>query len=301
MVSAFANSYHPIPSTLIGALDRKGISVARLAMEPAVDLRAAFDCWLSRELDPQPGIPYHRVLCFEPRRGGHPPSLVGGIFRALAPFLHGPPPIESVAMPLVATGNQGYSVEMVLKPLLEAAVNWLRAGMPLSVLKVVVYSERQVHAARQVFAAVKHTAGGVPVERGPFAYDAFISYAHEDGRSAEFLAQRLRDLSLRVFMDRFEIKEGLAWQPHIFSAIDQCQKLVALYSPAYLRSKVCLEEFNIAWARGRQTERDTIFPIYWKTAELPTYMNMLVYTDCREEREDKLREACGRFRELPLD
>ncbi len=298
VVSAFPKSYQPFPSTLIGALHRKGISVAQLAEAPAVDLRAAFSCWLSRAIDPQPGLPYHRILCFEPPLGGHPPFLVGGIFRALAPFLQGPPPVESVAMPLVAAGMQRYGVEAMLAPLLDAAVNWLKAGMPLSVLKVVVYSEEQVPVARDVFARVKQAAGVMSDARAGFVYDVFVSYAHEDRRPAQVLVDQLRELSLRVFMDRFELKEGLAWQPHIFSAIDQCQKLLAIYSPAYLGSKVCLEEFNIAWARGRQEERDTIFPVYWRSTDLPTYMNMLVYADCREEREEKLGEACVKLQSL---
>ena len=37
---------------------------------------------------------------------------------------------------------------------------------------------------------------------------------------------------------------------------------------------------------------NVIFPVYWETADLPTYMSMLNYVDCRERSETLLGEAC---------
>ena len=64
-----------------------------------------------------------------------------------------------------------------------------------------------------------------------------------------------------------------------------------MLSPDYLASKVCKEEFSIAWIRGRETDNDVIFPIYLYTAELPTYMKSRKYFDCREGDEAKIAQA----------
>jgi hypothetical protein len=299
VVSAFPDDYVPTPSSLIGALARKGVSVKSLAQNKAVDLRQAFSCWLSQDLVAGPsGIHYKRILCFEPGVRGRPPELVGDIFRALAPFLSGPPKLDKVAMPLVAAGDQGYTVDEMLEPLLEAAVHWMQAGMPLSLLKIVTYREPQAQRAHEAFKQMKNKLGSGSAGASAYAYDVFISYAHEDRRPADRLAADLAKLSLKVFLDRQALQEGSAWQPHIFSAIDSCRKFLALYSPHYVQSKICQEEFNIAWARGRRINSDVIFPVYWKSADLPTYMSMLLYSDCREEVDDGLEAVGNRLVQL---
>jgi hypothetical protein len=123
-------------------------------------------------------------------------------------------------------------------------------------------------------------------------FDAFISYAREDGDAAMVIANSLKSARLRVYLDELELDHGTAWQQHIFDALDVTKRVVAVYSPDYVQSKVCQEEFNIAWARGRKNSSAIIFPVYWRSGDLPTYMEMLSYVDCRERRSDKLGEAC---------
>src|SRR5687767_8909210 len=66
VVSAFPNDYTPTPSSLIGGLYQKGLSVETLSVIKDVDLRESFSCWLSREFGPRSGLQFKRILCFEP-------------------------------------------------------------------------------------------------------------------------------------------------------------------------------------------------------------------------------------------
>ncbi len=296
VVSAFPNDYTPTARSLIGALHWKGLSVRSLASDKEVDLRASFSCWLSKEFaPPDPGLRFRRILCFEPRFRGKPPEVVGDIFRALTPILAEKPDIRTVALPVVATGNQGYSVTAMFTPLFEAALHWLESGLPLDCLKIVTYSDAEANEALQAFSRQKaHYLESAPRAAAPgIEYDIFISYSRANAQESEALEQALRQTrpGIKIFVDRKDINIGSAWQPEIFETLDRCRKVVALLSPDYLASKVCKEEFNIAWIRGREADTDVIFPAYLYTAALPTYMKYRSYFDCREGDTGKIAEA----------
>jgi hypothetical protein len=296
IVSAFPNDYTPTPSSLIGALQKKGVSVAQLATKKEIDLREVFSCWLSQEIvSPDPGIQFKHILCFEPLYRGSPPEVVGDIFRSLAPFLGGDPPIASVAMPLIATGDQEVPISEMLPPLLDAAVHWMALGFPLKCMKIVAHSNVKVENAKRLFSQLKRKCSSTHLKKiNTFKHDIFISYARENVDAAALINKELKSLrhTMQIFIDRKSLKVGAAWQHEIFEALDSCRKVIALLSPEYLNSKVCKEEFNIAWARSRETDENILFPIYWYSAQLPTYMKVLQYVDCREGCKDKLTSAC---------
>lgn len=295
VVSAFPNDYIPTPTSLIGALNRKGLSVGTLAKDKEIDLRMSFSCWLSREFPPpDKGLQFRRILCFEPLSRGKPPELVGDIYRALTPILAEKPDIKTMAMPVVAAGNQGYPVSEMLEPLLEATLHWLENGLPLDCVKIITYSDPQTQEAVKVFSEIKTKySQSAPRVLQQIDYDVFISYARENKGETEVLEQTLLQIrpGIRIFLDRKDIDIGSPWQPEIFENLDKCRKVVAMLSPEYLNSKVCKEEFNIAWIRSRETDEDIIYPIYIYTAVLPTYMKYRNYFDCREGDTTKIFEA----------
>jgi hypothetical protein len=296
VVSAFPDDYWPTSGSLIGTLHQEGLSVRALADRKAVDLRHAFSCWLSEDLGPAADRHgFRRLLCFEPRVRGAPAEVVGEIFQSLMPFVHGDPPIRSVAMPLVASGDQRVPVEAMLPPLLDAAAHWLALGMPVERLKIVERSEAKAAALAQRFAAFKQQRAELlvpPPKR--YGYDVFVSYSHQNADAADFVVAELERLKpdVRVFVDRRELEPGHAWQQRIFEALDDCRTVVTLFSPDYLRSKVCKEEFNIALWRHRESASGVLAPVYLATAELPTYMKLVQYVDCREGDRARLTEAC---------
>lgn len=296
VVSAFPNDYIPTPSSLIGALYRRGLSVQTLSTDKDIDLRETFSCWLTKEFTPDdPRLRFRRILCFEPLVRGSPPELVGDIFRALTPILAERSDIRTIAMPVLAAGDQGYPLAQMLKPLLEASLHWLEIGLPLKCIKIVTHSESQKREALELFSKRKDEySRSVPkVDSKRVDYDVFISYSRSNAKESEALEKALRESrpNLRIFVDRKALDIGSAWQPEIFETLDRCRKVVALLSPDYLGSKVCKEEFNIAWIRGREINEDIIFPVYLFSAQLPTYMKYKSYFDCREGDSSKIADA----------
>lgn len=301
ILSAVPGTYSPARGSVIRALNEKGVSVASLAKNKAIDLRENFSCWLSQEIsDPPPGIHFKRVLCFEPPTRASAPALVGGIFQSLTPFVTGGMAIQSIATSLVASRTRlGLAVAEIIDVMLEAAVHWMRIGLPIEQIKIVEFDALKAAEAKGAFAVLKKRyAADVsqPAQsRRRYAHDLFISYAHENTVEAQFIVDELlqHKPGLRVFYDRQSLNTGAAWQQALFDALDNCEKVVAIYSPAYLASKVCKEEFNIALFRHRETNGETLLPIYLYSANLPTYMQLIQFSDCREGDKAKLRAACA--------
>jgi len=131
------------------------------------------------------------------------------------------------------------------------------------------------------------TRGTPPAKK----HDVFVSYSRVDKAAARLVADTLTQEGLRVFIDEDEIEVGAAWQQAIFDALEECRCTLVMYSSHFLQSKVCKDEFNIAMILRRRKGDDFIFPVLVSEAELPAYMEMLNYTDCRIADPSKLKAA----------
>jgi len=157
ILSAFPNNYAPTPNTLIGSLDQKGLSVAKLAEDKDMDLRKTLWCWFSKELskDQVEKFNFSRILCFEPEeKRDNAAEFVADIFRCLNNFVFDDD-VNHVAMPAVAAGNQRASVIKITEAIIEAATFWLQRGLPLQSLKLVEINEKKAEDLRKVFANYK--------------------------------------------------------------------------------------------------------------------------------------------------
>ena len=249
VVSAFNADYTPTPTSVIGALHAKDVSVADLALAKETDYTRDYGTWLSGPLRAtDPGIGYERILCFEPHQVGRPPEVVGHFFRALVPIVAERTDIRTLAMPVLSSGDAGYSIDEMLPPLVDAAVNTLGRGLPLDRIAIVVRDPEQAKLAHGIFRAANKAKG---------EYDVFVSYSQRDRGARESLVSALetRRPGTRVFVDQNEIDHGAAWQSKIFDSLDRCRRIVCLLTPNYLESPICLEEFNIAWMRTRESNR----------------------------------------------
>lgn len=294
IVSAFPNSYAPSRRTLVGALHRRGVSVKELAADKAADLRQNYASWLSHPIETMTG--FERILCYEPLTKGPPAETIGDIFRALMPFVQDAPYVERIAMPLVATGSQSFAMVDVLDALLDAAVNWLQLGLPIESIKIVELNQAKALEMKGAFAALKRrykTDAPQRFRERIYRYDYFISYSRRNLDATRVLIEALTTIQpdVEIFFDQQELKTGVAWQQELFEALDDCRKVVPLYSPDYVMSKVCKEEYNVALLRHRESDEGVLVPIYLETADLPGYMQLIQYIDCRENDPQKVQAA----------
>lgn len=284
VVSAFPDDYAPTSGSVIGALHyNRGISVVSLAENKAVDLRQFSSCWLSQVID-NPGAHFRRILCFEPAVRGKATEVVGDIFRSIIPFTTGDPPITSIAMPLVATGIQREEPLLMLDALVDAAVHWLTVGVPLDRIDIVADASADREALAAGFASIKQALAEPELAPPTYEFDAFISYSWENKNAVDLLVNELLTAApqSRVFLDRLELKPGAAWQQHIFDSLESSRKVICVYSPAYLKSKICQEEYNIALIRHREADEAVLLPVLLTETHLPTYMRLVQYHDATE-------------------
>jgi hypothetical protein len=284
VVSAFRGNYLPVWGSLIGALDRKGISVEELAQDKAVDLREYFSCWLSRDLSASyPDCGFKRILCFEPVLPDvH--QVIDHLFQSLAPFLGGKTPLSTVAMPLVATRSLGASVREIITSVVHEAVNWMSLGFPLRCLKIVEYDKSESPGeAAAVFAEVKAQHS---------RWDVFISYSHADQVQADVCYDELSGHGLQVFRDTKNLVTGAAWWDELRNAIRSSSYFVPLYSGDYLRSDNCMMELSIALA----SNKPVLYPIcLCDVGELPGFMTHAHMEVCPKGDSEKLRLACAKL------
>lgn len=302
LVSAFPNDYEPTERSIIGALDRCGLSVAKLAEKKTLDLREAASCWLSTELTESDSQRYgfRRLICFEPDEFSEPPQQVGDIFRALGQFVSvGESRPYSVAMPTVATGDAGYPLVDILEPLLNAAVRWLLLGLPLERLKIVAHSPERALELQGAFSMFKKMYQRNPPTPLSYRFDVFLSYSNHNSAAICQFYHRLRELdnTVKVFLDKQELDIGSAWHEELYQAVFGSRLMAVFYSPTYLISQVCLEEFNLARMHHQQSGSQVLFPIYLHDVPLPPSMAAIQFIDCREADPDRLDNACRKLLE----
>ena len=305
VISAFPDDYCPTPTSLIGALNSVGVSVSELAQDKEVDLRKFSSCWLSKQFSKN-GIYFKRILCFEPKYRGLAAEVVGDIFRSLVPFCMGNLLISQIAMPLVASGDQGEPEDVMLDALTEACFHWLSEGrLPLDKIKIILHENSDIQLLKNTFQQVKKRHEKVTESINPnFKYDIFVSYSHKNKTEVDNFVAQLHKYKphLRIFIDRLELRSGASWQKHIFEAIDSSEKIICIYSPDYILSKVCMEEFNIAVYRHRESEHGVLFPLYLYTTDgMPTYMKLIQCEDAREGNNQQIPVVAKNFIEQFYD
>ena len=303
IVSAFPDDYAPTDGSLIGALDQAGLSISALSINKAFDLRLTSGFWLSQPLEEQNGsLNIGRVLCFESGKIGQPPDIVGELFRGLFPFLKDDRD-ATIAMPLVAAGDQGWTESEIIPPLLQAAVKWFHRGLPVRELKIVERSPERLERLKKEFDRFAgnlsgFVGGSLPeLSDGEKDYDVFISYSSKDRAAAEQFGRtiRVQRPEARIFDFRDSIDKGVSYQQEIDKAVESCRRIVAILSPDYFKSPECIEEIMMSRLRNKRAGGGVLLPIYWRglDRDLSLWLQILNYSDCREADAARIAEAAS--------
>lgn len=110
------------------------------------------------------------------------------------------------------------------------------------------------------------------------APDFFISYAEEDEAHARWLVSVLDAAGKSGFAMYKDMEVGKAWPEVMAAALGRCSRMVALYSPDYLKSRHCMAEWHMAFdARNRQRGM-TLFGVKVRDCNIDGLLDSLQWT-----------------------
>jgi formylglycine-generating enzyme required for sulfatase activity len=123
----------------------------------------------------------------------------------------------------------------------------------------------------------------------------FISYSRQDKTFARRLAADLDRLGGDAWIDLEDIHAADDWSDAIQGALNECQLLIVIVSPASMASKNVAEEWKYFKSRGKP-----ILPVLWEPAEVHYQLHSLQYVDFHAQDYDtafaQLHSELGRQR-----
>jgi hypothetical protein len=109
----------------------------------------------------------------------------------------------------------------------------------------------------------------------------FLSYAHEraDKLFVADLHKRLKRDGIECFFDEESIALGANFVLKISAAIDECNYLVMVMSPAYFSRRFTGAEWSPIFADDPQNERGRLMPLLFEECGIPRVLEPLRYID----------------------
>lgn len=257
-VSAFVHGYSPTRGTVLGALDSVGISVRDLANQPEIDLRSLCNVWLSRQiLRARRGI--RRIGCIEFTYGAsfHPSytSPDQGLLHSVKAFFQMLDiastyaiPMKTIALPLLGAGNQNISASILLIPILNECISFLKRN---SNVERICFIEMNPMKAELICDALRSSyvlnQTSLPVQKNSDRNLAFLSYASHDRAFADLLCKKLEKHGVRVWYAPRDVKGPYA--AAIARAIEESTHFVVLLSKNSVISEHVLNEVDLAFQK----------------------------------------------------
>ena len=255
--SAHYHSYAPVPQTMFEALDSIGISVHKLAKEPLIDLRELCNIWLSASVDSARNI--QRIGCIEMS------SL--SVHRNCTTILHSIKayfqmldiastyniPMKTVALPLLGTGSQHISSELMLYPILNECYSFLKRNPSVERICFIERSQPKAFQIAQMLSNSYTIASerSVPIVQKPSVSKenahVFISYSSLDRNVADNLYSKLEANGIKAWYAPKDMHSDYASQ--IAIAISKSTHFIVILSKNSMKSQHVLNEIDLAFKK----------------------------------------------------
>ncbi len=260
--SAFRHSYYPTPNTLFHALQRADISVEELAEAPEFDFRMQCDIWLSKSLTENR---IGRIGCIEMRyqaydADGYMELRVDeqAMLRSLKAYFQMLDlaatcgvKMDTVAVPVLGSGSQEVAVDLILIPLLNECVQFLKRN---AAVKRVLFIERDQAKAFRVAQTLLRSYS-IRNERMLSAVKpqvqrkakAFISHSSIDKNVADNLCAKLEAKGVQVWYSPRNVRGDYA--SAIVNGIMGAEHFIVILSKNSMASEHVLNEIDLAFKR----------------------------------------------------
>lgn len=297
LVSTLPRSFSIRNEPIMKALrSNMNVLIDDLWREMEKDLRKNYHCWLSKPLPSH--LPFRRLVCFEKQADSKNPSTsIRNIFRGLMPIFDFRD--RTVAMNLLGTWNQHFDRVQVLNMTVNAACNWMKVGLQLRCLKIVLCETDTKNnfinneECIEEFERLKEKwTISKSLRRFNKKYDVYISYSQQDAKKAEALVSSLTQANenLKIFYQP-KSKFTKPWPEDAMLKIYGCKRFLALLTSYYLKSKDCIDEFFTAICYQREIQDLKVIPLYMETFQsLPPIIRNIPFSDCRLARNENLAD-----------
>jgi len=109
---------------------------------------------------------------------------------------------------------------------------------------------------------------------------AFFSYSRNDSSFVTRLAADLKTAGINAWLDNRDIALGQEWDRAIEAALAKIPRMILILSPSSAASRNVRDEISFAIDSGKE-----IFPVLYRTCELPLQVRRLQYVDFRDDYE----------------
>ncbi len=264
--SAYQRSYYPTPKTLFEALEKVHIRIRSLAQHPEIDLRNLCNVWLSSPLsNTESGIT--RIGCIEMihqvyKAGDSIGRMVDEreMFRSIKAYFQMLDiasnyniKMDTVAIPVLGSGEQHISADLTLVPLINECVEFLKRN---SAVKRIFFIERNMEKALQVKRVLESSyaiSSDQEMLRNAAEPEhaqkpvAFISYSSNDKNVADNLCAKLESKGIQVWYAPRDVQGDYA--SSITQAIAKATHFVVILSKSSMNSQHVLNEIDLAFKK----------------------------------------------------